>query len=392
MKLIRNNYLSKKIIFFSLPLFILLSISLTDFTTKKSNADSLKLCLKWHKGYESQKWHHVKIGMLWSFSYLGAELPKGSFDESVLFKDSTLFVIDIGKLGFNEQAEKALAAICDSIKQTMDYKTNQYIDLSRFLVLTLHSSYHYYNITGVAKNYSDFSKRYKLNDSYQFGVTKSAVSKGDRIIKFSRDTSLFNVGFAAEEGTGRIVDSTFKVVAFEVFDIMQNGQFRYAIYNEKGELIDASSKKHSDAGKPSKCMWCHETNIQPLFSQNIAINNMMSNEEFMKRVADMQVKLDFYRQQLNTDINFKMKQDHTSSELLYITFMEPSLFRLKDEFKNDTIALLKIKKMITHIYPEFPFLGNLYHREIVDKSFNYPKIKIPQSVREQSKYEPRFIK
>ena len=139
-------------------------------------------------------------------------------------------------------------------------------------------------------------------------------------------------------------------------------------------------------------MWCHETYIQPLFSQNIPIKNMMTNEEFTKHVVDLQFKLDFYRKHLNTDINFDLKQDHTKSELLYITFMEPSFYRLQDEFKNDTLALTRIRKMYTHIYSEFPFLGNLYDRELIDKCFEYPKIKMPQSIREHSRFEPKFFK
>ena len=236
LRLMNNNYFKRKFKYFLFPFVILFLISLTQFTVKKSNSEPLKICLKWHKAYDSQKWYDVKVGMLWSFSYLGAELPKGSFDESVLFKDSSLFIIDIGKLGFNKEAEKLLSVICDSIKLTTDYQTNQSIDLSRFLVLTLHSSYHYYQITGVAKKYEDFYLKYKLGDSYQFGVTKSAISKGHRIINLSKDTSLFNIGFSAIEGVGSLLNNTFKPRVYEVFDVMPNGQFRYAIYDEQGEL------------------------------------------------------------------------------------------------------------------------------------------------------------
>ncbi len=362
------------------------------FTSLNTKTKNCSIHLKYYKSYQGETWKNIKTGMLWSFSYMGAMLPKGSSDKAVTFLDSSIFTVDLNQLGFNNQAMNALSMICDSIKNSPEYIHNGFIDLSRFLVLTLHSSYHYYQITGVAQKYEDFHRKYKLGDSYQFGVTKSAISKGHRIINFSKDTSLLNIGFVATEGVGSLLNNTFKPRVYEVFDVMPNGQFRYAIYNEQGELMDASIKKHSDAGKPSKCMWCHETYIQPLFSQNIPVKNMMTNEEFKKYVVDLQCKLDFYRQYLNTDIDFNMKQNHTNSELLYISFMEPSFYRLKDEFKNDTLALTRIKKMSTHIYSEFPFLGNLYDRELIDKCFKFPKIKMPQSVREQSKYEPNFFK
>lgn len=386
----RRITLKFNLLLFVLFFFLFNLTSQFRFISKKE--DALKINLKWYKAYDTQDWNHVKVGILWSLSYLGADLPKGCFDDAIQFHDSTLFVLDFKKLGFNENAQKALVLICDSIKNTQDYQKNNFIDISRFLVLTLHSSYHYYQITGVAQKYEDFYRKYKLGDSYQFGVTKSAISKGHRIINFSKDTSLFNICFVATEGVGSLLNNTFKPLVYEVFDVMPNGQFRYAIYNEQGELTDAAIKKHSDAGKPSKCMWCHEINIQPLFTQNGEVENMMTNNDFLHFTSVMQSKLSSYRQGLHSEIDFNKKQDHTYSELLYISFMEPSLARLKQEFNNDTFAINTIRKTQSHIYNEFPFLGNLYDRDLLDKCFKYSKIKVPQSVREQSKYEPNFFK
>lgn len=363
---------------------------LTQFKEQPDQSNSIKLNFKWYKAYDGQTWEHVKTGMIWSFSSLGAMLPKGSLDSALMFSDSTLFEVDLQKLGFQPESEKALQTICNFIKQTPDYRKNQFIDLSRFFMLTLHAPYNYYRIVGVEKTYKSFEKRYHLDDAYVFGLTKSSVSKGHRLIRLSKDTTLFRSAFVAEEGEGSLTNGTFQTVNFEVVDIMRNGQLRFAIYDKNGQLTDASDSTHSFAGKPSKCMWCHELYIQPLYSQNTAVSNMMSNEEFTEHVKDFQEKLDRYRNLLDSEIDFHKKQDHTYSELLYITFMEPPVRRLREEFQSDGV-LTKLKKMTPHIDKEFSFLGELYQRKVIDSLFSYPKLSIPEHAREKSNFEPNYF-
>lgn len=369
----------------------LVIFSLAQFKEEEPESHSLKLTLKWYKAYEGQTWQAVKTGMLWSFSSLGAMLPRGALDSAISFHDSTLFELDLGKLGFSPDAEHALGIVCDHLKQTSDYQQNQFVDLSRFFLLTLHSPYNYYSIVGVEKNYQRFRKRYGLDQTTSFGLIRSSVSKGHRLIHISRDTNLFHFAFAAEEGDGSLMNGTFNTVNAEVFDIMENGQLRFAIYDKNGELTAVSDDAHSLAGKPSKCMWCHELYIQPLFSQNTAVPHMMSNEEFQQTVSNFQRRLDTYRKTLRSDIDFSRKQDHTYSELLYITFMEPPLFRLQQEFQNTEPLLNKIKKFESHTDQEFSFLGVLYQRNRIDSLFPYPKIRIPESVREKSMFEPDYF-
>jgi hypothetical protein len=99
-----------------------------------------------------------------------------------------------------------------------------------------------------------------------------------------------------------------------------------------------------------------------------------------------------FRAAMSTDMNFKKQPEHTTSELLYISFMEPSVYRLRHELNNDTLVLQKIRKLPTHLYDEFPFLGNLYTRKIVDTYFPCSKIRVPDFVREKSKFEPDYYK
>ena len=373
--------------FISIGIFILCSFQL--FETKKTCST---INLKWYKAYEKETWENVKIGMLWSFANLGAMLPEKEFDNAIVLNDSSEFVIDLSKLGFSNKALHAMQYICDSIKSTQDYQKNNFIDLSRFLVLTLHSPYNYYQITEAEKTYNDFKTRYHFNLIQEFGLTNSSVSKGHRLIKFNNDVSILNTAFVAEEGYGSLFDSTFKTSTYETITVMPNGHFRYAIYNSQGALIDASLKEHSNAGKPSKCMWCHESTYSTLFSKNQEVKHTLTNEQFISKIVGAQKLLDTYRKTLKTEINFSNKQDHTQLELLYISFMEPSIFRINQEFKNDSNILYELQKYKQHTYEEFPFLGDLYYRDTIDSYFKYSKIIVPNNIREKSINEPRYFK
>jgi hypothetical protein len=360
----------------------------------QSQSDSVpEITLKWHKAYPDQNFKIVKLGLLWSLSYLGAELPKNVLDSAIRFKDSCTFNLRFDKLGFNAEAIKALTVICDSLKKGDEYKQNKSVDLSRFIVLTLYSPFHYYQITQAIPELRTFIKKYRLQKPEYFGVTNSTVSKSHRLIKFSKDSSsLSSIGFLAEEGDGSLIDNTFKAEVFETFDIMPNGQFRYAIYDKQGKLTDASSNKFSQAGSVGKCMWCHETYLQPLFTKNIPIQNMLSNAEFENKMARIQKQIDAYRKTLNTEIHFENKQDHTTAELLYISFMEPSAMRLIKEFDGDSLALDNVAKTNHHIYEEFPFLGKLYSRQEADKYSPIKCLQVPESVREKSIFQPNYFK
>lgn len=372
-------------------LIIVISL-LTFWQFKPSELEECTITLKWYKSYNGETWAKVRTGMLWSFSYMGAMLPKDSFDKALTFSDSCQFTLNMHELGFNAAALKALSVICDSIKKTTEYQKNGSIDLSRFFVISLYSPYNYYKITNAEKDYDSYRANYPLSGSQVFGVTKSAVSKGNRLIRFGADSALLSLGMVAEEGYGSLIKKTFTPVKFETIAIMSNGQFRYAVYDKAGKLSDAANPEISSAGKPAKCMWCHEIVIQPLFSPNLAVAGMMTNDEFKLKVEEIQLRLNNYRKTLSTEIDFTKRQDHTQSELLYIGFMEPSDYRLKQEFGEDSVGLKQALKLRTHTYNEFPFLGNLYIRKKIDKLFAYPRIPVPDFVREKSNMEPDYFR
>lgn len=352
-----------------------------------------RITLKWHKAYPGETWGKVKTGMLWSLSFLGAALPPGSADSCIKRTDSTTIELHLGGLGFNPEALEAMQTICDSIKRTESYSVNGNVDLSRFLVLTLHSSWHYYRITGVAPDLNTFLKTYDLSKAEDFGITNSCVASHHRVIRMNEPGNILKTAFVAVEGDGSLLDSSFVAEAYEVIDFMPNGQLRFAVYDRDAKLLAGSPAKFGKAGKPSKCLWCHEIVISPLFFENPEVPGMLSNKDFEVKRKNAQTQLEEYRKTLKSEIDFKRTQDHTLSELLYIGFMEPSLLRLSSERNEDSLSVQKQFSFLQpHIYEEFPFLGSLYYRSYADSMAKPRPPAVPFSVREPLDGEPDFFK
>ncbi|MEO5641800.1 MAG: hypothetical protein ABIQ40_18870 [Bacteroidia bacterium] len=352
-----------------------------------------KIRLRWVKAYPTETWENVQTGIFWSLSYLGATLDSTYGKEIINREDSTYFILDLVKAGFDQHALDAFTVIIDSLQNSEEYKKYNAIDLSRFLVLTEHSSWHYYEITGVAKTLEEFYKRHNATDDKEFHVYHSGVAKHQRNIRFVIGPTALDMAWIAEEGLGSLDSGTFTRTAYEVFDIMKNGQLRFAVYNEKGELLAGSPATHSAAGKPSKCIWCHELVVQPLFFESTEPVKGISVAAFGLLVDSTQRQLENYRAQLHSVIDFSKKQAHTQGELLYISFMEPSAFRLANEWGTDTMqSKSRMRKSTTHVYEEFPFLGASYYRKETDSLADYSTVPVPVSVREFLPGEPDYFK
>jgi hypothetical protein len=343
--------------------------------------------------YKDDNWDKNRTGLLWALSYLGAELPVNSFDKSIVWIDKKTFRLQFDQLGFNEKALAALGTICDSIKNTSVYKKQGCTDIGHFISITVGSSWHYYKITGVPETYAEFLKLHDFKDCRPFALTKSCVSAHHRYIKMSADTSCVNSAFIAEEGTGDLIDGSFKPSEFEVMDVMKNGQLRFMVYDASGRLTDAGNKLFGESGKPAKCIWCHEINIQPLFLKADTVTGFMAPGEFQEIISRQNKALNKYRETLNGEIDFKKLQDHTYMELIYISYMEPSMDKLVQEWnisKADLTRILQNKPI--HIHSEFPYLGNLYDRTEIKSATGNDPGKIPSSIREKNESEPDYLR
>jgi hypothetical protein len=350
------------------------------------------LNISYSLNYKGDSWQKQRTGFLWALSYLGAELPKGSFDGAIEWKDSSNFKIDFGKLGFDGYALNALTVITDSIKETAYYKKYNRIDLGQFIALTIGSSWHYYAITNTPATYQKFLSVRGFKNPTVFLLSKSTVAKHHRVIKYSINPSVLQTTIIAEEGEGDL-GNNFSPAFFETIDVMKNGQLHFAVYNAEGNLVSASPLELGSAGKPAKCMWCHEIVFQPLYAKTDSVKNSVGPHAFQQLIEKQNNILSDYRKTLNSDINFNNRQDHTLMELLYISYMEPSLKKLAKEWDVPEKELKAIlNQQVTHQHYEFKFMDSLYFRGEIEQHTPCKYISVSKDIREPSVHEPDFIK
>lgn len=347
--------------------------------------------LRWVKSYPDESKEKVTTGLAWGLSFLGAALPKGAIKQAAIWKDESRFELDISRLGISAEQRTAWQELLKAIKQSDEYQKKGAMDVGRFIALTINSSNHYYALTGVDRDYTSFRKRFSFRDSLA-AIVESGVSPGDRLIEVARGNEMSTVAFVAQEGAGSIEAGTFSASEYEVFDVMPNGQLRFAIYDSQGQLKTAADPLATLAGKPAKCLWCHEINVQRPFYAKTNIAGFYTVAGFEKVVAEKTAIIQAARQKLKSDIDFSRTQDHTELELLYISFMEPSAERLALEWGLTTVQVQTILAGIaTHDHVEFTFLRNLYHRRDVDHLAPYEVLRVPEDAREKSIYEPDFL-
>jgi hypothetical protein len=345
--------------------------------------------LIWHQN-DSETHADLEDGLRWCFSYLGATLPTGSLTTSMNWNSDTSFVLDMGMLGFSEKATDILIRLIAISKQSEAYQLKGGMDAGRWVVTLFNNPNHYYKIVDVASNIEDFNAIYAFLDTLG-GIKESAVAKSERRIFLPKTLETMDLGFKAEEIEGDLSGS-FQVKEFEVFDFMPNGQPRFAVYDTNGFLMNGANAVFSNAGKPSKCMWCHESIASRAFAASTSTAGYYSISQFDSIIDLCNNELAEYRSTLSSDLDYLKKQEHTQLEKLYIRFMEPSAKRLASEWG---ISILEVQNRLsslnTHTNPEFPEMGALYFRFEVEDFAPFQSIPVGSDARETNEDEPNLI-
>lgn len=355
--------------------------------------EKMSINLRWVSSYPNEKEEDVRTGLAWGMSMLGAEMPKSCMEKGFIPLDNKCYKLNLNALGFSETAKKAFLPILTKLKESEEYAQKGGIDIGRFLVLTLHSSWSYYAITNVPKNLADFRTLYAFDKTDTFPVISSSVALGNRLVLIAAAEKVEEMAFIAAEGTGEWVNGTFQSTDFEAFDIMKNGQLRFGVYDKKGGLITASPLFLGAAGKPGKCMWCHERNVLPVFTNTPEVADYMSLADFQAKIKKKNEKLHLFQSALTTEIDWNNGKAHTLQEWLYIGFMEPNLYRIAADWgMSESEVLQKIGHLPTHPHEEFAFFGDCYDRQGIDEIAPFHSLRVPESVREPANYEPHFKK
>jgi hypothetical protein len=259
-------------------------------------------------------------------------------------------------------------------------------------MLTMNSANHYNGITVADRKLSDFRKKYRFLNKKGV-IINSSIAVGTRVIEISEADEFKEIAFIATEGTGSVANNTFQEKEFEVMTLMPNGQLRFALYDLSGNLKTSASPDLTAAGKPSKCLWCHEINLASTLKESPVVPDYVTDLEYNSLIAERVKLVREYRSSLRAGVDFALTQQHTKAELLYLSFMEPSAERLALEWGLDArVVKSKLAGLNTHKNDEFPFLGDaLYSRNDVDKFSPYKVINVPDDPRNRSIYEPDLI-
>jgi hypothetical protein len=355
---------------------------------------SLVIKLRWIKSYPGQSLSQVNTGLFWALSFLGAKLPA---DAAVISWDGTMATLDLDAAGVAETSKAAWRKLLQVLKSSDEYRMMGGVDIGRFVFLSLCSSYQYYALTGASPHYAQFRARHTFAPK-QVAVVESAVAHGNRLIEVGQGEGINSVVFVAFEGVGALRDHSFQKADIETLDVMENGQLRFGLYDPDGDLKAATTPALTDAGKPSKCLWCHEINLQAPFKNVTDLNGYYSTKEFKELVTRATRIIAGYRKTLVSKVDFTHLQDHSNAEDLYLSFAEPTASRLAAEWSmpvERVEQLLAARNLKAHPHSERiddDVLGdNLYDRNDVDSLAPYATIRGPSDMREASSYEPDLL-
>ena len=362
-----------------ITLFIIYLFNTTCSNKISSNEASIPLDLvidlRWIPSYENETQDSIEIGLKWIMSYLGAMLPQEFIKQTMVWSDENIMTLDISKAGFSSRAERTWARLLKHYKNSQEYKTYKSMDIGQFVLLSFNASWHYYAITAASPNLTSFQSQYEFDSDSKlvFLPGRSGVTSGLRIVHSSKASSVNRIAHTAEEGIGENIND-FKKQETEVFDIMPNGQPRFAVYGLDGNLKVGGNPLLSRAGKPAKCMWCHESGVQlPFRVINKYPLELANYKKFNQLVNTQNDMLDNYYNNFlpRLDTFRNQKNLHYLAELLYITYQTPTTMRAEGE-----LALLNIDNDTLHLpihmsyHHEFKFLKNIVSRKTLDSITN----------------------
>jgi hypothetical protein len=354
----------------------------------------LVIKLRWIESYPGQSRSKVNTGLFWALSFLGAKLPA---DAAIIAWDGTIVTVDLDAAEVAEASRPAWKKLLHVLKSSDEYHKMGGTDIGRFVLLSLCSSYQYYALTGVSPNYAEFRAKHAFAPR-QVAIVESAVAHGNRLIEVGQGEGINSVAFVAFEGAGSLQAHTFQKADIETLDLMENGQLRFGLYDLEGHLKAATTPALTAAGKPSKCLWCHEINLQPPFRNVTDLQGYYSTKEFKELVGSATKVVAGYRSTLASKVDFTRLQDHANAEALYLSFAEPTATRLAAEWNmplERVKQLLASRNLKTHPHSERiadAILGDdLYDRIEVDSLAPYATIRGPSDMREASGYEPNLL-
>ncbi|HEY6456985.1 MAG TPA: hypothetical protein VIY90_17055 [Steroidobacteraceae bacterium] len=355
---------------------------------------ALVIDLRWVRNYPAERKSNVDTGLYWALSFLGAKLPASA---NILKWHGQVVTVDLGAAQVQPGSQAAWKKLLRLLKSSDEYRKMGAIDIGRFVFLSLCSANHYYALTGTSRTFSQFVARHSFGPR-QIAVVESGVARGNRLIDVGTGDGIGAIAFVAYEGHGALKDGSFHKQDMETLEFMPNGQLHFGLYDLSGHLKTAATPELTKAGKPSKCLWCHEINLNPPFQNVTDLPGYYSTQQFRDLVASDMRTVASYRKTLRSKVDFRKTQDHTNAENLYLSFAQPTAERLAAEW-NIPLATVREKLRARNLKPhphsaeaDDGILGDqLYDRTEVDPLAPYTSVRGPTDFREASSYEPNLL-
>ncbi len=374
--------LKKKLLNIIIFVYSLLLISCTSVSSNDLIEIDNNINLKWNKSYEDDVVDNAVLGLSWCYSHLGAQI----LNSIVLSNSNEIITVDITQLGFKQNAIEQIEILHQKIKETQEYTLNNTIDLGRYISLLIGASEHYFAITDIPYDLNDILSNYDLKADKGY-INDSGVSLQHRIIEYSDQNDLTQLFISTE-----VNPQDGEILEYETIEIMDNGQLKFGLFDADGNRKNVGNPEHTIAGKPAKCMWCHESNINRLFTPQNDFLGYLTYLQTNDTLINFNNQLKEKQSLLTSGVAFNNTQDHVLMELLYISFMEPSAERLSFEWSLSVNEIeTRLSSLNTHIHPEFSFLGELYNRNEVEQFAPFESLQVSSSVREQSDIEVNYI-
>jgi hypothetical protein len=355
---------------------------------------ALVIDLRWVRNYPAERQGNVDTGLYWALSFLGAKLPASA---NILTWHGHVVTVDLAAAQVQPGSQAAWKNLLRILKSSDEYRKMGAIDIGRFVFLSLCSANHYYALTGTSRTFSQFLTQHSFGPR-QIAVVESAVAHGNRLIDVGTGGSIGAIAFVAYEGRGALKDGSFHKQDVETLEFMPNGQLHFGLYDLSGHLKTAATPELTKAGKPSKCLWCHEINLNPPFQNVTDLPGYFSTQQFRDLVASEMRTVAGYRQTLQSKVDFRKTQDHTNAENLYMSFAQPTAERLAAEWNLPVDAvrqMLRARNLKPHPHSaeaDDGILGDqLYDRTEVDALAPYASVRGPTDFREASGYEPDLL-
>jgi hypothetical protein len=364
--------------------------------SQTSPADpALVINLRWVQNYSGETRGNVDTGLYWALSFLGAKLPAPA---KVLIWHGRVVTVNLGAAQVQPDTKAAWKKLLQVLRSSDEYRKMGAIDIGRFVLLSLCSANHYYELTGTSPTLSGFLGQHTF-EPRKIAVVESGVAHGNRLIEVGSGGVSGTTVFLAYEGRGSLKDGSFEKEDIETLEFMQNGQLHFALYDLSGHLKPVATVELTKAGKPSKCLWCHEINLNPPFLNRTDLPGYYSTQDFKDLVARQMRLISGYRQTLKSKVDFRKTQDHTNAENLYMSFAQPTAERLAAEWSipvDDVRRILRAGNLKPHphsVEADDGILGDaLYDRGQVDALAPYTSVHGPTDFREPSGYEPDLLR